>query len=188
MWQSLLLTLLELDANSKWQVMGPNMHHSLFSISHLCMYLHTKLENFRSDVQHIKWLLYCQRHSLCGLDLHKRSDWRATCMAPKTYRSFSDTTLCAYTASPCIQHCYLVCNYACKQNSRTLWLHTTHQMTASPPMMHCIIWTKLASYTTHCSDSSINRVNANIKITKRYYHIYVLFYEFAAKQQKRIIN
>ena len=72
--------------------MAPNMHHSLFMTSHLA-YLHTELENYMSymDIQHIKRLLYYQRDSLCGLELHERSDWRAT--APDTHQSFSDTTL-----------------------------------------------------------------------------------------------
>ena len=54
------------------------------------------------DILHIERLLYCQRHSLCALELHERSYWRAT--APDTYQSFSDKTLCAYTASP---HMYM---------------------------------------------------------------------------------
>ena len=47
--------------------------------------------------QHIEQLFYYWRHSLCGFDLHERSDWRA--MAQNTQQSFSDKTLCAYTAS-----------------------------------------------------------------------------------------
>ena len=81
-----------------------------------------------------------------------RPHWRAT--APDMHRSFSGTTLCGYTANAYI-HCYLVCNYARQQNSRTSWQHTTHQMTASL----CFIRTKLASYTKHCSAFSINHAN-----------------------------
>ena len=50
------------------------------------------------DVLHIEQPLCYQRHCLCSLELHERSDWRAT--APDTHQPFSDTTLCAYTASP----------------------------------------------------------------------------------------
>ena len=41
----------------------------------------TQLKKYRSyiDVQHLEWLLYYQRHSLCGLELHKRFKWSATC-------------------------------------------------------------------------------------------------------------
>ena len=49
------------------------------------------------DVVHIERLFYYRRHSLCGLELHERSNWRAT--APDIHQSFSDTTLDAYTAN-----------------------------------------------------------------------------------------
>ena len=112
-------------------------------------YMHN-LEIYRShmNILHIEQLLRYQRHCSCALDLHERSDWRA--MAPDKQQSFSDATLCAYTANQ-YTHCYLVSNYAWQQNSRALWLHTTHQMTALLTMMHCFIRAKLASYTTHCS-------------------------------------
>ena len=65
------------------------------------------------DVQHIERLLYYWRHSLCGLELHERSDWRAT--ATDMHWLFFDTTLLytasPYTASQYILHHYLVCNY-----------------------------------------------------------------------------
>ena len=38
---------------------------------------------------------FIRRHSLCGLQLHYKSYWRAK--ARDTYWLFSDTTLCAYT-------------------------------------------------------------------------------------------
>ena len=113
------------------------------------------------DYLHINPLLYCRKHSLCGLELHERLDWRAT--APDTHRSFSDTTLFADTASPCI-HCYLVCNYAWQQNSCTLWLHTKHQMTA----LHLFMTTSSASYTTRCSVFQLI-MYTNVKMTKKYY-------------------
>ena len=114
------------------------------------IYLSANFENFKSydDIEHMKRLLCYRRHSLCGLELHERSDWRAT--APDMHRSFSDTTLCAYTASPYI-HRYMVHNYAWQQNSRTLLLHTTHQMMALLPMFHSFLRTKLASYCTRSS-------------------------------------
>ena len=43
--------------------------------------------------------------------------------------------MCVYTASLFIHH-YLVGNYLCQQNSNILWMHTTHQTTASLPTMH----------------------------------------------------
>ena len=43
------------------------------------VHTYTQLENYISymDVQHIERLLYYWRHSLCGLELHERFDWRA---------------------------------------------------------------------------------------------------------------
>ena len=108
-----LFSVLELDVRYEWQVVSPNMHCSLFLRSHLFVYscIRHILETFRSYVyvQHIERLLYYWRYSLCGLELHERSNWRAT--TPDMLWSFSDTTLCANTPSPYI-HRYLVCNYA----------------------------------------------------------------------------
>ena len=69
------------------------------------------------DVLHMKRLLYYQRHSLCVLELHERSEWRAT--APGTNRLFPDTTLCVYMYAV---HHSLGLNYTF-QNSHTLWLY-----------------------------------------------------------------
>ena len=102
------------------------------------------------DILHIERLLCYRRHFLCGLELHERSNW-----------SFSDTTLCVYTASP----------YS------AIWCTTTRDNKTHVPYdctlvtkrwlycQWCIIFirTKLASYTTCCSVFSINRVHANIK-------------------------
>ena len=126
-----LFSVLELDARYKWQVMPPNLHCSVFLISHLCKCTW----NFRSyvDVQLIEWLRYYQRNYLRGLESHERFDWRAT--APDTHWLFSNTTLCVY----------LVRNYAWQQNSHTLSLHTTtHQTTALLAAMYHFIRKKLA--------------------------------------------
>ena len=118
------------------------------------VHTYTQLENYGSymDVVHIEQLLDYWRHSLYGLELHKRFDCKAR--ATDLLWLLSDTTLCVYTASRYI-HCYLVCNYTWQQNSHTLWLHTTHQTTALLQMMHCFIRTKLASHTTRCSVFSV---------------------------------
>ena len=87
----------------------------------ICVYLHASVENFRSYmvIQHIEPLLYYRRHSLCGLKLHEISDWRA--MASDTHQLFSDTTMCAYTASPYIHH-YLV--YGLNEYSK-IWMQAS---------------------------------------------------------------
>ena len=54
------------------------------------------------SILHIEQPLYYWRHSLCALELHERSDWKAT--PPDTHQSFSDTTLSTYTASLYIRH------------------------------------------------------------------------------------
>ena len=69
-----LLHVLELDVRYEWRVTTLNMHHSLFPISHSCIYsvlryLTWKLLSY-VDVQHIKRLQYYQRHFLCGLEFH----------------------------------------------------------------------------------------------------------------------
>ena len=119
-YRKCLFFVLELDVRYERQVMDSNTPHSVFMIIHLCI-LTCKPEKYRShtymNVEHMKQLLYYQRHSLCGLQLHERSDWWTK--APDRHWSFYDTTLCAYTASPYIHH-YLVRNYALQQNSCTL--------------------------------------------------------------------
>ena len=106
--------------------MAPNTHCSLFQICHSCIYFHAYLENYRlymymdvlhMDVLHMEQLLHYQRHSLCGLELYERSNWRA--MAPDTHHGCSLTQHCPpYTASLYI-HCYLVHNYACMSTKLT---------------------------------------------------------------------
>ena len=109
----------------------------------------------------MKWLLYCRRQLLCGLDLHERSDWRATCMAPDTQSSFSDATLSAFTANPYIHHC-LVCSYAWQQNLCTLWRQTAHQMTVLLPIMHSFNRTKSAIVRLHWVEHLNKTYNSNI--------------------------
>ena len=52
----------------------------------------------RMDIQYIEQLLYYQRYSLRGLELHDKFNWID--MAQDMHQSFSDTTLCLNTASP----------------------------------------------------------------------------------------
>ena len=137
-------------------------------------FVHASHINYRSyvDVLHIEQLLYYQKHSLCVLELHERSDWRT--MTPNTHWSVTDTTLCAYTASLYIYH-YLVYNYAWQQNSHTLWLYYTPDKTLLPTMHH-FIKTSLASYSIHVAVSFqlqqerwYKDICINNKINKKYY-------------------
>ena len=153
-----IFSVLELDARCNWWGTASNSHHSLFLISHLYVLTHTTWNlEVNMDVQHTAWLFYNQRHSLCGLELHERFNWRA--MSPDTSVVFW-YKICMYTAIPYI-HCYLVCNYTWQRISRSLWLDTTQQTT------WCIILSRqiwLATF--RCSVFSINRVHCNNKITK----------------------
>ena len=159
-YQRCPVSVLELDERYDRRVMAPNTHRSLFPISHLSVLTHISRKLYRSyvDVPHIELLLYCRWHSLSGLEEHERFDLRAT--APEMHLSFSDTTLWAFTSSPCI-HRDLVRNYAWQQNSRILSLHTTHQTMVLLPILHrfTCIRAKLASYTTRCGAFSINRAS-----------------------------
>ena len=99
-----LFSMLELDVRYDWWVTAPNTHHSLFPLSHLCMLTHIHVT---SKLQVIyRWsaywrLLYYWRHSLCCLQMHERSDWRAT--APDMHQLFSDKTMCMYMCQPSSQ-------------------------------------------------------------------------------------
>ena len=72
------------------------------------------------DVLQLKQLLYYQRDTLCSLELHEISDW--TARAQNTHQSFSETTLCVYSATPYI-HRYLVHNYT---TTKLIYLMTTY--------------------------------------------------------------
>ena len=66
--------------------MAQNTHHSLFPIHCLCVL--TRMTS-KPNVILIERLLYYQRHSLCGIGLHERSNSRATyCIAGNIGRNF----------------------------------------------------------------------------------------------------
>ena len=97
---------------------------------------------------------------------------------------------CVYILQAHIYIRYLVRNNTWQQNSHTLWLHTTHQMTALLPTMHCFIRTKLSSYTIHVTVSFQLIVYAILKITTciRGTCTTIPLYEFAVKQPKKNLN
>ena len=126
-YQRCLFSGLELYARYAWWVMAPNAHCSLSPIRHLCILpcIIWKLQVY-VGVLHIEQLLYCQRHSLCGLWRWMR-DPTGNLQAPDVSWSFSDRSLC------CI-HRKLVCTslfgmqlyiYAWQQNSCSIWLYYT---------------------------------------------------------------
>ena len=70
------------------------------------------------DIQPIEQLLYYWTHSLCGLESHERSNWRAT--APNTPCLFTGTTLCVYTTTPTkLTYMYLMTAYYTSNDSFT---------------------------------------------------------------------
>ena len=77
------------------------------------------------DSVHIERLLYYRRHSLCGLEFHERSDWRAT--VPDTHQLFFDTTLCVRILQ---DHTYIA-----------IWSATTHE-NKTHVLYDCISHTK----------------------------------------------
>ena len=137
-WMTTLLLEMSIfcvRAGCKIQLMSYGSKHALQCLSDKQI-VHTWTHNMKTaghimDVPFIKRMLYYQRHSLCALELHERSYWRA--MAPDTHQSFSDTTLCAYTASPHI-HMYIA-----------IWCATTHDNRTHVPY-DCILHTKWRLY------------------------------------------
>ena len=93
--------------------MAPNTCCILFPICHLCvLFMHNlKTTGPYTDVLHIKQLLYYQKHSLCGLELHEKSDWRAIA---------SDTHRC-----PNI-HVYIAIGVQLSMTTELTYLVTTH--------------------------------------------------------------
>ena len=124
------------------------------------------------------------KHSLCGLQLYERSDWRA--MAPHTHHGCSLIQhYRAYITSPCI-HRYFVCNYT--------WHKTyvandciTQQKTTLPPTRHRCISSNYTSFFMHVAASfqiqcTLNACTLIIIVANT--HALVQCNEFAAKQQK----
>ena len=102
------------------------------------------------DVLHIEQLLYYQRHSLCGLELHEIFDWRA--MTPDIHRGNS-LIQCCLTANP---YTYIhAIWYATAHDSKTHIAYncTTHQTMVLLPMIHHFIRTSLASYSVRVAMS-----------------------------------
>ena len=129
-----------------WWVVAAKMHCSSFPISHLCELTRITWKYRSYMVLQIEQLLYYWRHSLCGLDLHERSDWRTT--APPPPQTLIGNSLI---------FCYLVRNYMYDNKSHLPWLHTTHLITVLLPIMYRFLQGKLTSYTTRCSVFSIIR-------------------------------
>ena len=105
------------------------------------------------DILHIEWMLYYQRHSLCGIELHEVIQYCVHILQAHTYITIWYTTMHdneTHIPNDCTLH-----------TKRWLYCYT----------MHLFIRTKLASYCTlHVAVSFQLIVYTNIKITKRYYH------------------
>ena len=146
-YQRCPFSVFELDVRQNWWVMASNTHCSHVSVSHLCV-LTCISWKYRSymDIRSAYWTtaLLLDAFLVCFR------------LALESYRPrytsviLWNNIVCTYTSSPYI-YCYLVHIYAWQQNSRTVWLHTTHQMMALLPTMYCFIKAKLDSYTTSCS-------------------------------------
>ena len=67
----------------------------------------------------IKRLLHYQRHSLCGLQFHEKSEWSVT--APVMHCGHFITHYPVYTVSPYIHH-DLVCNYRVHMKTKLTYL------------------------------------------------------------------
>ena len=127
-------------------------------------------------ILHIEWLHYYQRHSLCTLELHERSDcWAMVRVIHHCVRILQAHVFIAIC-------CATMHN---KQNQCTLSLRTTHQSLALLPTTYRFIRVLLTSCTTHCSVFSINHVHYYLNYYYVLPYMYTLIHEFAAKQQKK---
>ena len=98
----------------------------------VCTCISRKLYRSFMDGLEIKRLLYYQRHSLSGLELHDRFNWRGT--NADMHRSMIGRSLIhrVYTASPCIHHDVM-------RNYTWQLLHMTTKL----------MWVVTAYYTPH---------------------------------------
>ena len=137
-----IFPVLELNARYEWRVTPPYTHRNLFVTSHLCVLKHIILITtgpirtfcISNDSCTIR------KHSLCGLELHERFDWRGTALA--THRSFSDTTLCACTyCKPVYISLFGTQRRLTTKLTHLMIAYCTHQTTALLPTMHRFIRT-----------------------------------------------
>ena len=151
-----LFSVLELDSRDKWRVMLPNMHQSLFLISHFYAYRVLRRTTWKVQV-----VSECSAYRTTAILSEIFFLWfRVTLEIWQESYGPRHTSVVlwyhiayirVYTASPYIIQRYLVCNDAWQQNSRTLWLHTKPQTTALLPTIHRFITTKLSRYIPRCS-------------------------------------
>ena len=112
-YQRCLFSGAELHVRYDRRVMAPNTHCSLFPIRNLCVRPCITWKLYRSymDVLHIERLVYYWRHSLYGLELHERSNWRAT--APYTHCSHSMIWYATMQDKNCVFAAFYTKKWAC---------------------------------------------------------------------------
>ena len=94
---------------------APNTYRSLFLISYFAHAYSTSIYSYMGRSAYRTTTILLETF-LCGLELHKRFDWRATARA--THRSFSDTTMlhCVRILQACI---YIANCYATTPDNKT---------------------------------------------------------------------
>ena len=80
------------------------------------------------DILHIEQLLYYLRLSLCSLELHESSKWRA--MTPDTHHSRFLIQHCLHTANSYILYIALWCTTVHDNKTHVGYDYTAHQTTA----------------------------------------------------------
>ena len=124
-----LFSVLEQDVRYNWWVRAPDMHHSLFRISHLCVLtcIAWKLQVIHGCCAYWTTALLLKTFFVWFRELLERFYWRAT--ASDTIQLFSGAMLCALQA----------CTYI------TIWCPTTHDNKTHIPY-ECMLHTKLWLY------------------------------------------
>ena len=123
------------------------------------------------DILHIKQLLYYRRHSLHGLELHEKSDWRATAL--HTHCGHSLIQYCrVYIARPYI-YCFGV---QLRVTTKLTWLMTVLHTKREVYCQRCIVLEEQIWLATLYTLQFLSNYNgrykymyANVKINKEYY-------------------
>ena len=163
-YRSCLFSRLEACVLCNKRVMALNIHHSVYLITQLCVLTHI-IEIYRSymNVLHIKWLLCYQGDSLCDLDLHEGSYWRAT---TANMHRFCMMQHCVCILQVMFIHCYVFgVQRHWQQSSSSLWLLYSPNNSFSVKI--ALLLTNFASYSTHSSYFQLT-VYTIIKFTKSY--------------------
>ena len=166
--------MLDLDARYDWWVTSLRLWTLVAVLSDkplVCAYIHNLKTTGYMAFQQIKWLLYNRTHSLCGLELQERSNWKLR-LQTRIGRSLIHTCVHILQA-----HIYIAICCTTTQDNRN-------------PCTLCILHTKWQLDCQQCillqERSWLGTLHISVSFRFMVYAIlpYILHYQFAGNSKK----